>query len=230
MTTTYLTKTGIYRCDHINGQRIQRYKCIREARDWLTTIMAINAHEESIRSNISKAIYNGRTAYGFQWAYDLDSLPNEEWQEVNATHTSGRAGIWASNKGRIKFKNVITYGSKNTHGYMTINVSTLCAPVHRLIAFAWLPLIKGKHYVNHKNKDKTDNRVENLEWCTNQENIIHGHGKAVIQFTKEMELVRTYITVKEASIATNTNASCICQCCKGRPKCHTAGGFIWKYA
>ncbi len=57
--------------------------------------------------------------------------------------------------------------------YSTITKSESSYKIHRLVADAFLPKIEGKHHVNHKDFNKQNNNVSNLEWCTLQENVDH---------------------------------------------------------
>ncbi len=56
---------------------------------------------------------------------------------------------------------------------LTKNKVTKTMLLHRLIAIHFVPNPENLKYVNHKNGIKTDNRIENLEWCTSRQNIIH---------------------------------------------------------
>lgn len=63
----------------------------------------------------------------------------------------------------------------NGYRYVTVHINTKRRNVyvHRAVAEAFLEPVEGKEYVNHKDYDKTNNCVSNLEWCTQAENVRH---------------------------------------------------------
>ncbi len=74
-------------------------------------------------------------------------------------------------------------GSLTNCGYKRVTFFGKRVSLHRVIAFKFLPIIDEKKYVNHKNGDKLDNRVENLEWCTMSENSKHAFSIGLKQAT-----------------------------------------------
>lgn len=84
----------------------------------------------------------------------------------------GRAGHWHSHKGRI-----LIPGYSN-HGYQHISLINLAGKkrtqlIHRLVAETFIPNPNCYDQINHRNCDKSDNRVVNLEWCTAKQNVQH---------------------------------------------------------
>lgn len=93
--------------------------------------------------------------------------------------------------------------------------------VHRLIATAFISKEEGKDFINHKNGIKTDNRIENLEWCTIAENNFHSRSTGLLnqegcdnvssKLTKEQVLfiINTSIPLKDLAIMFNVNFSTV---------------------
>ena len=63
------------------------------------------------------------------------------------------------------------------HGYKMFNLvgngKTRSVALHRIITETFIPNPENKRTINHKNKVKIDNRIENLEWCSDRENVSH---------------------------------------------------------
>ena len=159
----------------------------------------------------------------------------EEWRDIK-----GFEGKYmVSNLGRVKSLNYnktgkekIMKGVPDGYGYFQLS---LCKEgkvkncrINRLVAQAFIPNPDNLPEVNHKDKIRTNNRVDNLEWCTTQYNVEYSRAKAVIGINKVSGLILEFPSANEAKRQTGINQSNIIQCCKGRRK--STGGYYWHYA
>lgn len=126
------------------------------------------------------------------------------------------------------------YGYKNC--FLSKDGKTKVFLVHRLVADAFIPNPYNLPMVNHKNENKADNRVENLEWCNATYNVNTGTrnkrvatklSKPVIQTDLDNNVIKEYRSIRYAARKTNINLSSIISVCQGRRK--TAGGYKWSY-
>lgn len=106
--------------------------------------------------------------------------------------------------------------------------------IHRLVAEAFIENIKGLPQINHKDENKANNCVNNLEWCDSKYNMNYGtrSNKTIIARGTPVKCIETnirYPSAREAGRQTNIYASSISRCCNNKYGFKTAGGFHWKY-
>ena len=165
---------SVWRCS-LDGEKLELYQTIRDAAKWLLD----NKGVECGWKNISAVCLNKRkTSHGFKWIYDTSQeniFENEIWKDIPKEILKGYIGYKVSDQGRIKNpKGNILKGSIHSSGYKNINIgiNKTTFKIHRLVAQVFIPNIYGKPFVNHRNHDKTDCKLYNLEWVTPSENQI----------------------------------------------------------
>lgn len=148
----------------------------------------------------------------------------EVWKQIDSA-----PNYMISNYGNVR--NTTTgnriAGSVDIHGYhrydLCINGKRIVRSGHRLVAEAFIPKVKGKTLINHKDGNKTNNRVDNLEWCTCKENSTHAYstlGKEACN-KKAVRCVETgeiYRSAYEAEQKTGISNSQINRCCNKKRK------------
>lgn len=185
-----------------------------------------------------------KTRGGYKWRYcepiDEDE-DNHVWKEL--IPREGIPPISVSNHGKLKLgRGNITKGSLDKDGYLkvrlTCNDGKVCSfGAHRLVAQAFIENTDTEAtMVNHRNGIKADNRVENLEWVTNTQNLRHAHEnglikyrvKPVVQIDRETgQILKKYPSVKAAAEAVDIGASDIAKVCSGKAK--SSAGYFWKF-
>ena len=173
----------------------------------------------------------------------------EIWKDVK-----GYEGLYqVSNFGNVKslIRNKILKLSYSHNGYRLVSLRRKTFRVHRLVAEAFISNPNNFSWVNHKDENKENNCVDNLEWCSASYNINYGdrnnkvakkvsiwrkkkgsdysprERKRVAQYTLGDKFVKEFRSINEAGIETNSSIGTIYKCCVGTSK--TCNGYKWKF-
>jgi hypothetical protein len=228
----------VLRLDKVTNDIIEEYNSIEDAGKW------------AYNNNLTNTVHNGRNAigncinglskiaYNYKWIFKnkYESLENEIWKEIVIPNIIiNDKKYFISNLGRFKnSKCVIMDNYKiNDNGYIRVFIFNKTYLLHRLIAFMFLENPENKEQVNHKDGNKLNNKIDNLEWVTNKENQVHkfqsGLGnnftRKIGQYDLENNIIKEFSSIKEAM--DELKIKTIKEVLYGKKK--TAGGFIWKY-
>lgn len=159
---------------------------------------------------------------------NIEDLPNEIWKDV-----PDYEGIYqVSNKGRIKSlarivghckrKDKIIIPKDNRTGYYKVNLykDSKCKNhyIHRLVASAFISNENNKPCINHKDHNRKNNNVENLEWCTYKENNDYSHCSEHHALKSSLRVLLTdlnnypiklFASIRQCSRYFNVDTSCI---------------------
>ena len=187
---------------------------------------------------------NSRSRQGYQFRLvDEPDLPGEVWVDAICPRTGSALVPWRiSSHGRVETTTRgTTFGSLNSSGYRVIRHRGAEHRVHRIMmsSFCQYASLKGGLEVNHKDGDKNNNHLANLELVTRSANVSHAWGlrmdRSVVRNRRAVEGRKlgtdawlSFSTATEAGRYLKVHPSRICQCCRGHLQ--TTGMYEWRYS
>ncbi len=169
------------------------------------------------------------------WENESIIKNTDDFSEVKSYDGLKYSNYKINTKGQIinKYNTLLNYSVKN--GYYSLELvsdegKNKFILVHRLVASTFIENPDNHNVVNHKDENKLNNNVENLEWCTKKQNSVHSLGKKINQIDKKTnKIIKTFNSMQEAYRELGkTYGPSIRKVCNG--KNNHAYGYIWSYA
>lgn len=147
-------------------------------------------------------------------------IDGEVWDNYEVSNQDGKI------RNRKRNKLLKTRVDKN--GYVLVdlwkNNQGMTTRVHRVVAETWILNPDNLPEVDHMDKNRQNNSVENLRWVSRQTNV---HESNRSKRVKCVETGTIYNSTRQAEVETGVNHGNISQCCLGKRK--TAGGYHWEF-
>lgn len=189
-------------------------------------------------STIDRMIKNKDTKHGYYLTFKTQPIPKEIITDLTGfipIQNHDNYMIHPEGKVYSKYTQILLKPRFNTYYYVCLNDDNQA--IHRLVAIHFLPNPENKKFVNHKDGNKLNNHVDNLEWSTVAENGQHAHDTglnptsiAIKQYTLDGELVNTFTSITNACKHLGIEIHCVSEitrCCDKFIK--YAYNFIWRY-
>lgn len=168
---------------------------------------------------------------GFEGCYEVSNFGNVRSVDRVIVRNNGTV---------LPIKGKLLRLQQKSNGRVYANLSKenkrYCKTVHRLVMTAFVANPKNLPHINHKDEDPTNNRLDNLEWCTEEYNYNYGTRnerctkskyKPINVYDLQGNFICSYESIKCAAKDLNCDESCITKVCKGKNKYHR--NYIFKY-
>ena len=157
------------------------------------------------------------------------TVPNWDLYEIsNYGRLRSKDRTVRGNKGQYLKKGRLLKPVKDKDGYYTFLLKqdgkSKNMKIHRIVAFAFIPNPDKKPCINHIDNNPSNNRVDNLEWCTMREPTYKAVKGTNIK-TGEIIIFNSLNSVKEKGF----QPSCVCLCCKHKRGVKQHKGYRWEY-
>ncbi len=219
---------GIWKCDKNTKVKLKFYKTIREAS------IDVTGDENKYKSISLCPLGKINTSYGYFWIYDDESNHhNEIWKLI--IFIKDNTNYYVSDYGRIKNKKRILKLSPHHSGYVYCNIDGNQYSVHVLVAQTFIENENNKKIVNHIDSNKANNKLKNLEWVTQSENVIHAvkNGRSnitkVINYDINNNILGIYDSCSNAAQILKVNSRSVNKCCKKIIKSCGEQKLMFKY-